>query len=197
MKDFIAGKAFPTSASGNVQSLGASGSGNTPQTPVKYVFIVTDGMEDENLLNGGRALGILNYAGDMTSVQGEATTGALANTGTCSKLKQMGYTVYVLYVQYYPLAETAYYGTMANIGRTPSPETLIDYPTDTAVNSSVNSLTNETAEATTATSPTALALQACASAPTDFESASSSTDIQTDLQAMLKQALASSIRLTN
>jgi Flp pilus assembly protein TadG len=197
MKDFLAGKAFPTSASGNVQSLGASGSGNTPQTPVKYVFIVTDGMEDENLLNGGRALGILNYAGDMTSVQGEATTGALANTGTCSKLKQMGYTVYVLYVQYYPLAETAYYGTMANIGRTPSPETLIDYPTDTAVNSSVNSLTNETAEATTATSPTALALQACASAPTDFESASSSTDIQTDLQAMLKQALASSIRLTN
>jgi Flp pilus assembly protein TadG len=190
MADFLKGNAFPTGSNGKVQALGASGSGNTPQTPVKYLFLVTDGMEDENALNGGGYFGA-NDAGEMTSVAGE-----LANTGTCSYLKNtLGFTVYVLYVQYYPLAEHAYYDPMTSIGRVPTPETTTDYPS--SVNPSVQALTDEPASATTATSPTALALQACASAPADFESASSSSDIQNDLQAMLKQALASAIRLTN
>jgi hypothetical protein len=45
--------------------------------------------------------------------------------------------------------------------------------------------------------PTAEALVNCASSPTDFYSAASDTDIQTALNAMLKSALASTIRLTN
>jgi hypothetical protein len=97
-----------------------------------------------------------------------------------------------LYVDYYPVANDAYYTTPTPGPRLTNAATNGDYAGD--ANASVQTLTYTPS---ISTSPIAKALQACASSPTDFYQASSSSDIQTALSSMLKSALASTIRLTN
>jgi hypothetical protein len=181
-----AGNVFAKSAGGGKQALTSAGTGTTSTTPLKFMFIVTDGMEDDSPSNGSSSSS--NVEGEMTSIAGET-----AGTGTCSSLKNtLGFTVYVLYVDYYPVANDAYYAAPTPGPRTTNSATNTDYPADT--NQSVQVITETP---TLATSPTAEALQACASSPSDFYQASSSAQIQTALAEMLKSALASTIRLTN
>lgn len=172
---------------GKKQPLTVSGNGAAAATPEKFMFIVTDGLEDDSPNNGGGENGA-NVMGEMTSISGET-----AGTGSCSYLKNtLKYTVYVLYVTYYPIAAKAYYAPAVEGSRPTNEATNGDYPAD--INASDQVITETP---TQTTSPTAKALQACATSPTDFYQASSSADIQTALAAMLKSALASTIRLTN
>jgi len=185
LSDLQAGNVF-AKKNGNNQALAAAGSGTTSTTPLKFMFIVTDGMEDDSPNNGSSSAS--NVEGEMTSISGET-----AGTGTCSYLKNtLGFTVYVLYVDYYPVANDAYYSAPTPGPRPTNTATNTDFPTDQ--NQSVQVITETP---TAKTSPTALALQACASSPSNFYEASSSAGIQTALAGMLKSALASTIRLTN
>ena len=198
LQDLENGTAWSQS-NGKNQALTAAGNGNTQATPLKFMFIVTDGMEDDSTNNGGPANNSPygNVEGEMTSISGET-----AGSGTCSYLKNtLGYTVYVLYVDYYPVASGAYYQAPTPGGRYTNANTNGDYPAD--VNTNIQTLTEVTADqgqandAEYANAPVAKALQACATTPTDFYEANSSSSIQTALSDMLKSALASTIKLTN
>jgi hypothetical protein len=194
LNDLIAGNA----TGGVAGKLSASGSGATPSTPLKFMFIVTDGMQDSAPQNGGGENGG-RVIGGMTSIAAEqaaAAAGTPSSAAACSTLKeQLGYTVYILYVTYYPLASNnAYYSYLENTDAA----TNGDFAAD--INASPQLLTevpSESAPQKFADSPTGQALQACASSPSDFYQASSSSDIKTALATMLKSALASTIRLTN
>jgi Flp pilus assembly protein TadG len=205
LQDLEAGNAV-SQKNGKNQPLTATGDGSTPAKPLKFIFIVTDGMEDDSTGNGGPANSSPtgNVEGEMTSIAGEA-----ANTGTCSYLKNsptgspagLGYTVYVLYVDYYPVANGAYYTAPTPGGRYTNTNTNTDFPSDK--NANIQTLTEVTSEAGQPNdaeykdAPIAKALQACASSPSNFYEANSSASIQTALNQMLKSALASTIRLTN
>jgi hypothetical protein len=156
---------------GNNQALSAAGNGSTATKPLKFMFIVTDGMEDDSASNGdGNSNPYYNVEGEMTSITGEK-----AGTGTCSYLKNtLGYTIYVLYVDYYPVASGAYYIMPTPGSRYTNSNTNTDYPSDT--NTNIQTLTEVTSEA---------------------GQANDSQSIQTALSDMLKSALASTIRLTN
>jgi hypothetical protein len=188
LTDLQNGNPVALGAGGKKQPLTASGSGATATTPLKFMFIVTDGLEDDSSSNGdGVATAGYNVEGEMTSISGEK-----AGTGSCSYLKNtLGYTLFVLYVNYYPVANDAYYSVP-----TPGPRY-----TNAATNGDFQAYTNQSVRTITAggsnTSATALALQACASNTSDFYEASSSQGIQDALASMLKSALASTIRLTN
>jgi Flp pilus assembly protein TadG len=171
--------------------LAPAGSGNTPATPQKDIFIVTDGMED------GPAPGT-RANGEMTSVAAEA--GQYSPTGpVCQKFKSLGFTVYVLYIDYNSLPNQ-YYMTR-NV--TPTPYFYEDYPSlngqslttqDYAEPSAATN--NGHAPGPNAISPDEAALQACASSPSDFFVANNAADISTAMNAMLKSALSTTIRIT-
>jgi Flp pilus assembly protein TadG len=191
LSDLEAGNAVPAGAGGQKQPLTVTGQGNAEATPQKFMFIVTDGMEDDSPNNGSSSA--QNVMGEMTSVIGEKN-----GTGSCSYLKNtLKYTVYVLYVDYNPVTDISYYGLQGP--RPPNSYTTADNPGFTQANTSTQDLTAaETANGPTySTAPVALALKACASATNDFYEANSSSEIQTALNSMLKSALASTIRLTN
>ncbi|HTZ70791.1 MAG TPA: vWA domain-containing protein [Acetobacteraceae bacterium] len=71
------------------QMLTKSGDGTTPSSPIKVLFLVTDGVQDYYQAGGSRNLQALDPS-------------------FCTTFKQMGYTVYVVYTPYYPLMN-AYY----------------------------------------------------------------------------------------
>jgi Flp pilus assembly protein TadG len=200
LADLLAGNLFPKTLSGQLQPLGASGTGLTNTTPQKFMIIVSDGLEDESTNNfggedsNGAEYGTNNTTGGYHNVEGEMTSvvGEAANSGTCSALKMLGFTVYVLFIDYDALANISYYEPAIGIGRPMNAETLADYPS--AAQDSTRDLTFVPS---TTTSPTALALQACASSSADFKEANSSASIKSAMQTILKSALASTIRLTN
>lgn len=78
--------------------LTASGNGATASTPMKVLFIVTDGVADY-------------YVGGNTSDRVQAAI----DPSYCQTFKNMGYTVYVVYTPYYPLMNAWYLDTMVNI----------------------------------------------------------------------------------
>jgi Flp pilus assembly protein TadG len=169
----------------------AAGSGNTPATPQKDIFIVTDGMQD-SASTGTRE------NGEMTSALAENATYP-SNLAVCKNFKSLGFTVYILYIDYNPLPNQ-YYMTSSV---TQTPYFTEDFPN---VNAS-QVTTQEDAEPTStvnggyvpgpnAVSPDEAALQACASSPSDFFVANNAADISTAMNAMLKSALSSTIRLT-
>jgi Flp pilus assembly protein TadG len=69
--------------------LTASGDGTSPSTPVKVLFLVTDGVTDYTPAGGGR----ITQAIDPND---------------CQALKNLGYTIYVVYTPYYPLMNQYY-----------------------------------------------------------------------------------------
>jgi Flp pilus assembly protein TadG len=171
--------------------LSAGGIGSSATVPQKFVFIVTDGMSDSNPANGGGEGGHEVY-GEMTSISGEA-----AGTGVCSQLKNLDYTVYVLYITYYPVSIYQYYVSPAAANAA----TLADFPLSGSSYYTWQTL-SEVPSVTTlpdryTQSPEAQALEACASSPSDFYSATTSADITEALDKMLHSALSSTIRLTN
>jgi hypothetical protein len=202
LQHLVAGK-LPTDS--NAQPLTAAGSGTTGTAPIKFMFIITDGMEGESTLGGATDLNTNpNFAGKgvMTnSTDNAAVTNNAVTPGTCTALKKLGYIVYVLYVDYLPVSETQYYAQANSL----SPQTIADYPTkkylvDIADSQPDIALGGTSAQITArieSNVPTAEALAQCASSPAYFYAASDDVGIQTALSQMLKSALASTTRLTN
>jgi hypothetical protein len=67
-----------------------AGDGNTPDSPMKVLFLITDGMEDDQ-------------------------NRSAINESACQKFKDMGYTVYVVYTTYYPVMHSYYFDYLQNI----------------------------------------------------------------------------------
>jgi len=183
-------------SSQNVPQFTAAGDGTTPVAPLKNLFIVTDGMQDD----GGDdpyATVSSRTNGTMTGVEAEQTNSVIAGTpALCGPLKQLGYRIYVLYITYYPLANIFYQTTNAAT----SPYFQQDFGNITAAP------TIDFAENTNLTSgsansgglpPDVAALQACASSPADFYTATSTADINSAMNAMLEAALSTTVRITN
>jgi len=153
-------------------------------------------MEDDSGSNGdGNADPNFMQMGEMTSITAEGK-----GTGVCSYLKNtLHYIVYVLYVDYNPVSDASYYSYPGP--RQPNAYTTADYSGYSNVyNTSTQNLAsgpNSENGPAYETAPIYLALQACASSPSDFKEANDADSIQTDLGLLLKQALASTIRLTN
>jgi Flp pilus assembly protein TadG len=214
--NFVGGKA----TNGNALAAVSTTTANSKTNPAKDVFIVTDGLEDECSTSCGGGTRVM---GEMTSVASEAPAGGLtAATGSCSKFKKLGYTVYVLYIDYYPVPHYTYYVTNVKDPGATS-------PTDGFTNTDYNSIDDGSIQqmttpanlngvaAVTGTygkwgalsfaddSPTEAALRACASVnpngsktdPTYFYEATDAQDIGTQLNIMLETALGSAIRVTN
>jgi Flp pilus assembly protein TadG len=132
-----------------------SGAGNYPAAPRKNLFIVTDGMDDY----------YTNPAAQLGRTQ------APINPAACAQLKAEGFTIYVLYTLYYPLANPFYISSDINIveGISPAPpSTNIEY-----------------------------AMSQCASSTDKFYKADDGNSIDKALQAMLAAALGSAGRLQN
>jgi hypothetical protein len=186
------------------QPLTAAGSGATSAHPLKFMFLITDGMEGENPANGATDL-VTNpnylYKGVMTTLtDNQAVSDPSVQAGTCTAIKKLGYILYVLYVDYLPVSQSQYYVQPVLSAQTLSEFPSARYLVDVADSEPYVAQGGTSAQITAriaANVPTAEALAQCASAPSDFYSASSDTDIQTALNAMLKSALASTIRLTN
>jgi Flp pilus assembly protein TadG len=151
---------FEAAAAYLAQNLQPAGNGATPATARKNLFIVTDGMDDWNSAVSGRLLG------KMTDPTAETN---------CAPIKALGFTVYVLYTPYTPLANSWYLNSGNGVIQTVEPPTP-DPPVVTA-------------------------LKACAStsgtgSPLYYE-ASSASDINAAMQAMLASALNSPARISN
>lgn len=173
------------------QPIQPAGPGTSQSAPQKDIFIVTDGMEDAD--PGGN-----RQNGEMTSAQAEADTYS-PNPAVCRTLKKKYFTVYVLYISYNSLPNL-YYMTQ-NVQQTP-------YFAEDFPSISQNQVTTQDdAEPSSAVagdpvpsptvSPDEAALQACASSPADFFEATSAADISTAMNAMLKSALSTTIRITH
>lgn len=190
--------------------------GSVSTNPQKDIFIITDGLEDAAYISGGTPSATnsagkctANYRelGEMTGVTAEenkVTTVGCGTIAVCQQLKNLGFTVYVLFIPY-PNTQHKYYytnleGSSGAAGMGEDPYTATD--TGTTVNSSsstetVNYWNNGSG---TGTSPDTQALTACASTTgghSDFYTAYSSADITTEMTQMLSSALNSAIRITN
>jgi hypothetical protein len=89
---------FPGAINYLATNLKPAGDGNTPLTPRKNIFIVTDGLEDYPPGNG-------RVVGQMTNP---------TNEQYCSQLKSLGFNVFVLYTPYYPLPNPFYLNNAKN-----------------------------------------------------------------------------------
>jgi Flp pilus assembly protein TadG len=78
--------------------LTAAGDGSSPASPLKVLFLVTDGMADYG-------------AGSVSSPR----VNVAIDPSQCETYKNMGYTVYVLYTPYYPLMNGFYLSTNYSI----------------------------------------------------------------------------------
>jgi Flp pilus assembly protein TadG len=213
--NFAAGKA----TSGNALAA-VTTANNSKSNPQKDVFIVTDGLEDEC----GTSCGSTRVMGEMTSVATEVPAGGLsAATGSCAKFKKLGYNVYVLYIDYYPVPHYTYYVTNVSDPSATSPsDSFINNDYASITDGSIQQMTtpastNNVTASVTGTygkwgalsfpddSPTEAALRACASVnpngstadPTYFFEATNAAAIATQLNTMLETALGSAIRVTN
>jgi Flp pilus assembly protein TadG len=174
--------------------------GSTSSNPQKNIFIVTDGFEDYGTST--------RYMGEMTSYKNEE---AAQKTATCQEFKNLGFSVYVLYVYYYPVPINSFY-----VPYDSSPYSQTDATDFSQLQFGTQSYENTLAGAPSGLSlaeiqgsnpdtatglgsgevgPDTEALEACAS-PGDFYEASSTTDIENAMQAMLRSAISSSITVT-
>jgi Flp pilus assembly protein TadG len=201
MNDFYSGTATNGTALSPVVSSATVTPGFTKSNPLKDLFIVTDGMEDEcgTCGTGNRVMG------EMTGVAAENGTSS-SYPAICKPFKNLGYTIYVLYVNYNPIPHFTYY-------------LPYDSPTDNYTNQDAPAITNgserqmnQQANITGIApvnpsfpddSPDEAALRACASTnptgtvanPTYFYVATSASDISNAMAAMLANALSNAIRI--
>ena len=174
-------------------ALTASGTGTTAATPQKDVFIVTDGMEDTSA-SGNRV------AGEMTGYEAETGTPLSATPALCGQLKTLGYTVYVLYIDYNPLGNTWYQST-GTLPPTPygaQDDPALYKPTKYYAESTTYSEGNPPNGNTSLAqdTPDEWGLIGCATNPSDFFEATSDSEIGATMNAMLHAALTSTIQLT-
>ncbi len=211
--DLISGKTVTVATSSGtttktiaaLQSVTTATAGSSASNPEKDIFIVTDGFEDEGTSFSGAAK---RYMGEMTSYKDE---GNGLSSATCESLKLKGLNVYVLYVVYYPIPHITYYTPYLS-----SFYSQTDAHDFSQLTYNANSAENVLSGAPSGLSyaevmgtnpdngsglgvgevgPDTEALEACAS-PGDFYEASSSTDINNAMQAMLRSAISSSITVT-
>jgi Flp pilus assembly protein TadG len=180
ISDFVSGTATGGTA---LKQVTVSTQGTTIDNPIKDVFIVTDGLGDISPAVG-------RQIGEMTSALDERV---------CQKLKNLNFTVYVLYINYYPISEYFYLTPTTNQPATTY--TAYDYPT-IANNKIIQGYVEGVAQGATTVSavspsPDVAAMTACASSPKDFYTATSTADINNQLAAILKSALSTGIRVTN
>jgi Flp pilus assembly protein TadG len=194
VKDFVKGDA---TSNVPLKTVTTATEGLTIANPVKDVFIVTDGMEDSSPAVG-RTLG------EMTSILSE--TGQTSNA-VCQKFKNLGFTVYVLYIPYDNLPNVFYAnGPLPQYSTSLDTATLTDYPTIYATQLVQAAATGQTATTAggfttlTTPSPDQAAMAACASTTngqSDLYVATDDQDINNELSLMLKSALSGAIRITN
>jgi hypothetical protein len=167
--------------------------GQSPSTPLKFLFIVTDGLQDPP--------GPPNKLGEMTSYNAENTSGD-TNAAVCQPYKTLGFTIYVLAIQYYPLSSSNYYNQI-NVA---TAYTADDYPTQfsTTANTSPQDLATTVLTSGQSSPPNSssyapidIGLRACASSTSDFFYATGASSISNAINTMLRSALASTIRLSN
>ena len=144
---------FPAVMQALAQQSTAAGDGSSAASRKKALIIVTDGLADYSPRT-------------IPSSEGPI------NPSNCTAIKNLGYSVYVLYTTFITTPLDAV--LLNNHG-------LLPYLTDTNGPSS---------------SPMALALQACASAPANFAQASDPAAINTAMTQMLQAALGNGGRYT-
>jgi hypothetical protein len=86
--------------------LTASGDGTSAATPVKVLFLVTDGLAD------------------YTPTSGSRIPGQAISPSDCQLFKNLGYTVYVVYTPYYPLMNNYYLTEIKGIAEPMATSTL-------------------------------------------------------------------------
>jgi Flp pilus assembly protein TadG len=207
-------------------ALTAGGNGTTPQTPQKYLFIVTDGMNDTSpISSGGRLAG--GITGICAELTGSCTAAGSTTTGVCYYLKNtLKFTIYVLAITYDPVPDIGYYDWYAgertnnyiaqdfpNLVNTTTTGTALNWTDNFGnienlsegdnLNNKQNSYDYGTAAPTLSVSPAPViqALDACASTnPTtglpDVVSATTASDINTQMSNILESALDSSVHST-
>lgn len=202
--DLLAGNATGGTAIQGVPS--GTTVGATSSYPERNLFIITDGFEDEGPSNGsGNGT---RYMGEMTSYKNEE---AGLSTATCQQFKAKGFNVYVLYVVYDPIPHLTYYdpGISSYYSQTDATDfSQLAFNAHSAENvlsgapSGLSTAEVAGSNPDTATNvgsgevgPDVEALEACATKG-DFYEASSSSDIQTAMTAMLQSAISSAITVT-
>jgi Flp pilus assembly protein TadG len=198
MNDLFNGNATE-GGSGTATKLGAGGNGNTQTTPIKDLFIVTDGMEDQ-------CCSTARVMGEMTSYASE--TGALSSSAVCGQFKNRGFNVYVLYINYNPVPTLSYYTYY--YGSPPDAFMSADYPLviDPSEHTETVPVSQTGLTALNATypadSPNMEALRACSGpattntspASTYFYTATDGPTIAKQLSLILQSAIGTSIRVT-
>lgn len=191
MADFLKGNATKNTP------IIAAGSGSTPTTPLKDLFIVTDGMND----TCGPNCGATRTMGEMTGIKAEAGTGM--NTAVCQPFKNKGFHIYVLYVTYNPVPHITYYLPYKTEGYSSPSNSYVneDFPTlQNGAEADYDGTTTANKSVSPNMSPNVAALQACASTvdgTVEFYTATTSADIAKQMGNMLSAALGSGIQVTN
>jgi hypothetical protein len=80
----------------------AAGSGATSGSPRKVLFLITDGMDDENSSVAG-------------TIQNPSNPRQAMPSSYCQQFKDKGFKVYVLYTPYYPLMEQTYLSSLMSV----------------------------------------------------------------------------------
>jgi len=197
MSNLISGQNFKSAVAGSLTADAAtsqSANATPAQNPAKNIFIVTDGYDDY----AGGATG--RVQGPFTGVNAEQNKNDPLYPGICRQLKNLGYTVYVLYIPYWSLANN-YYQADPYPDITPTPYYTDDGGTGTPGTYSPKQFAEPPTGAGPAAygnlAPNVAALQACSSnSQLDYKEADNSAEIAADMQQLLKQALQSSIRVT-
>ncbi len=183
-----------------ISAVSTATAGQTASNPLKFLFIITDGLNDVPNLTTYYPTSN-HYFGEMTSYTNETAQNSAA---VCYPYKSDGFTIYVLAIQYYPLDSTNYYNKIPDY---PTAYTTQDYPTEfsnvpsTRVQDLVttNATSSETSPPNSSQySPVDIGLRACASSSSDFYTAAGgASTISNAIDTMLRSALASTIRLSN
>jgi Flp pilus assembly protein TadG len=97
-------------------ALAAAGNGTSVTSPLKVLIIVTDGLNDSNPGYTTALTSVDRLTGPMTSVLDELRAGSGAQ---CQLYKNLGFTIYVLYVTYYPIPSPTYYSDYQTAASTP------------------------------------------------------------------------------
>ncbi len=130
-----------------------AGNGATVTTPRKVMFIITDGFEDDSITGNRQAF---EYS-------------------ACQQLKNLGYTVYVVYTPYYPLMLVNMFAPWD-----------VPEPWQEMLSS------NDSDEFTLKYN-----LEQCATSPSDYTAANNQSELNAALQGFLKSALNSPASFTN
>lgn len=213
-----------TNGAKTLPAIAAAGTGLSTASPLKDLIIVTDGLDDTNPGVIYAATGALDrYMGPMTSVYNELGTGT---AGACLLFKNLGFTIYVLDIDYNPVPNPTFYRPL--YGNASTSYVATDYGATSGLvhvdgangggdienwveGDALNNDFNSTYPAVTqpnnnfSVAPDLAALEACAGTSTSlpqnyghyFYPANSASDISTAMNSILSSAINGAIRISN